>query len=111
MLVLVIGGKCRVITHGVALLGVVVGVAMGRVAEAQPASAEADMLFDQARSLMDQGKIAEACVAFDASQKLSPAVSTLFNQASCREKNSQLATAYGLWREAERQTRAPLDEA
>lgn len=92
------------------LLAVYAVLAMVGSANAQPASAEADTLFDQARTLMDEGKFAEACNAFDASQKLSPAVSTLFNQANCREKNQQYATAYGLWREAERQTRAPTDE-
>jgi hypothetical protein len=86
-----------------------------REAHAQPqpsstANAEADALFDQGRALMDAGKLAEACRAFDASQRLSPAVSTLFNQANCRELNHQLATAYGLFREADRQTRAPLDD-
>jgi tetratricopeptide (TPR) repeat protein len=91
-------------------------VALGHpaISSAQPtsaASAEADALFDQGRKLMDEGKFAEACAAFDASQKLSPAVSTLFNQAQCREDNGQYASAYGLFREAERQTRAPLDEA
>lgn len=82
-------------------------------AHAQPttANAEADTLFDQGRQLMDAGKFTEACSAFDASQKLSPAVSTLFNQAHCREQNNQLATAYGLFREAERQTRVPVDES
>jgi hypothetical protein len=85
--------------------------ALPGVAHAQSASAEADTLFDQARTLMDEGKYADACNAFDASQKLSPAVSTLFNQANCREKNEQLATAWGLFREAERQTRAPIDES
>lgn len=83
---------------------------LAKNAQSQPASAEADLLFDQARTLMDQGKYADACMAFDASQKLSPAVSTLFNQANCREKNQQFATAYGLWREAERKTRTPIDE-
>jgi len=35
----------------------------------------------------------------------------LLNQASCREKNGQLATAWGLFLEAGRQTRAAADEA
>ena len=37
-------------------------------------------------------------------------VATLLNHASCREKNEQLATAWGLFLEAERQTRAATDE-
>ena len=84
-------------------------LAFVEVAAAQPttASAEADTLFDQGRSLMEAGKIAEACAAFDASQKLSPAVSTLLNLARCREQNQQLATASGLYRDAERQDARP----
>jgi hypothetical protein len=75
------------------------------------ASAEADALFDRGRELMDKKQYAEACTAFAASNKIAPATSTILNEADCREKNKQLATAYGLFRDAERGTRAPLDEA
>lgn len=95
------------------LVALVVLLTRASTAAAQPAttaSAEADTLFDQGRSLMEAGKLGEACAAFEASQKLSPAVSTLLNLARCREQNQQLATAYGLYRDAERQTRAPLDD-
>jgi hypothetical protein len=74
-------------------------------------SAEADALFDRGRELMDKKQYAEACTAFAASQKIAPAVSTILNEADCREKNKQLASAYGLFRDAERATRAPLDDA
>lgn len=60
---------------------------------------------------MAAGKFAEACDAFEASQRADPAISTLLNEANCREKNSQLATAWGLFLEAERQTRAATDPA
>jgi hypothetical protein len=95
------------------VIAVLVTLVCLRYAGAQPttsASAEADTLFDQGRSLMDAGKLSEACAAFEASQKLSPATSTLLNLAHCREQNHELATAYGLYRDAERQTRAPLDD-
>jgi hypothetical protein len=68
-------------------------------------------LFRQGKELMSRGRYAEACAAFDASQKLDPALATLLNQASCREKNSQFATAWGLWLEAARQTRNATDDA
>lgn len=92
---------------------VVVGLAgSGSYVHAQgAASAEADALFDRGRELMDKKQYAEACNAFAASQKIAPATSTILNEADCREKNKQLATAYGLFRDAERGTRAPLDEA
>src|SRR5262249_6041948 len=69
-------------------------------AHAQPAGAQAETLFRQGKDLMAKGKIAEACAAFDASQKLEPTISALLNLAACREKNGQLATAWGLFLEA-----------
>jgi hypothetical protein len=80
-------------------------------AVAQPSGAQAEILFRNAQDLMAQGKTAEACAAFDASEKLDPGVTTVLNQANCREKNGQLATAWGLFLEAERQTRAATDDA
>jgi hypothetical protein len=78
-------------------------------AEAQSSKAEAESLFRQGKDLMAQGKIAEACAAFHESQKLEPTVATLLNEANCREKNGQIATAWGLFLEAERQTRNSSD--
>src|SRR5688572_5007835 len=72
---------------------------------AADAKAKAESLFRQGRELMAGGRYAEACAAFDSSQKYDPSTATLFNQADCREKNGQLATAWGLFVEAERQTR------
>src|SRR5262245_40404877 len=82
-----------------------------RTADAQPSGAQAETLFRQGKELMAKGKIAEACAAFDASQKLDPTIATLLNQAACREKNGQFATAWGLFLEAERQTRTATDAA
>lgn len=79
------------------------------IAGAQSASTEAEALFREGKKLMADGKIAEACSAFDSSQKLDPSVSTMLNQAACREKNNQITTAWGLFVEAERQTRDQTD--
>ncbi|HEY1814519.1 MAG TPA: tetratricopeptide repeat protein [Kofleriaceae bacterium] len=80
-------------------------------AHAQPAGAEAEVLFRQGRDLMAANKLAEACNAFAESQKLEPAVTTLLNLAGCREKLGQIATAWGLFLDAERQTRSATDAA
>jgi serine/threonine-protein kinase len=80
-------------------------------AQAQPAGAQAEVLFREGRELMTAGKYAEACAAFEQSQKLEPAITTLLNLAGCREKAGQLATAWGLFLDAERQTRAASDNA
>lgn len=81
-------------------------VAASAPALAKPSSsAQAEALFDDAKALMAQKKFAEACDKFDSSQKLDPAITTLINAADCREKNNQLATAWGLFLDVERQTR------
>lgn len=80
-------------------------------ARAQSSTAQAETLFRQGKDLMSHGKVAEACAAFDASQKLEPTIATLLNAASCREKNGQLATAWGLFLDAERQSRSASDDA
>ncbi|MGE5183227.1 MAG: hypothetical protein ACM31C_14255 [Acidobacteriota bacterium] len=77
---------------------------------AQPAGAQAEVLFRRGRELMSAGQIAEACAAFEESQKLEAATTTLLNLAACREKHGQLATAWGLFLDAERQTRAATDD-
>jgi len=78
-------------------------------ARAQPAPSvteRAQRLFDQGRQAMDAGKFAEACAAFEASQRLEPLVSTLLNLADCHEHNHQLATAWAEFVQAEQQARA-----
>lgn len=82
----------------------------GRVA-AQSGAAQAEALFRQGKQLMDAGKTAEACKAFEASQKAEAATSTLLNLANCREKNGELATAWGLFLDVVRQTRSATDAA
>ncbi|MBV8760056.1 MAG: tetratricopeptide repeat protein [Deltaproteobacteria bacterium] len=83
--------------------------ALASSVSAQSASAEAEALFRQGRDLMKAGKLTEACAAFEQSQKLEPATTTLLNLAGCREKNGQLASAWGAFVDAERQTRSGTD--
>jgi tetratricopeptide (TPR) repeat protein len=92
------------------MIPVYVLIALATPAGAQPASTQADQLFYKGRSLMTAGKVAEACAAFEQSQKLDPAVSTLINLAACREKLGQLASAWRLLRVAELQTQAANDD-
>jgi hypothetical protein len=99
-------------TSLVAAFAVVVAMsARPRVVHAQSASAQAELLFRQGRELMTAGKLAEACAAFDESEKLEPAPTTLLNLGACREKNGQLASAWGAYLDAERQTRTATDPA
>lgn len=91
--------------------GGIAAVAYPGPTAAQPVRTQADLLFKQGRNLLTAGKYAEACAAFDASQKLDPGIATLINQAYCREQNGQLASAWSLFVDAERQTRAATDPA
>jgi hypothetical protein len=77
---------------------------------AQSASVQAQSLFDEGRKQMKAGKLAEACAAFEASQKLDPAITTLLNLAECREQRGQLATAWGTFVDANRMARGASDD-
>ena len=95
---------------------VIAALALARSVAAQPAGtpaagAQAEVLFRDGKQLMKNGRYADACAAFDASEKLDPTAATVLNQADCREKNGQLATAWGLFLEAERATRGKPDES
>jgi hypothetical protein len=100
--------------HGVLLratLGWIAIVAMPSGAAAQAQGAAAEQLFRDGKRLMKEGKIADACDAFAESQKLEPSSGTLMNLAACREKNGQIASAWGLFLEVERTTRADAASA
>jgi hypothetical protein len=72
---------------------------------------QAEQLFRRGQELVKQGKIAEGCDKFEASQRLESNVNTLLNLASCREKNGQLATAWALFLRAAAEARKnPQDQ-
>lgn len=80
-------------------------------AHAQSTSAEAEKLFRDGKSLMKERKYGEACAAFEASQNMDPSLATLLSLADCREKNWQIASAWGAFLDAERQTRKDSSQA
>ncbi|HVV85935.1 MAG TPA: hypothetical protein VHE35_22905 [Kofleriaceae bacterium] len=71
----------------------------------------AEQLFREGKALIGEGKIAEACRAFEGSYRKEPAISTLLNLADCQEKNGQLASAWASFVEADRATRADQADA
>lgn len=54
----------------------------------------AQALFDDARKLMGEGRFAEACAKFEASQVLDPGIGTQFNLGDCYEQVGRLASAW-----------------
>jgi hypothetical protein len=63
--------------------------------------ASAQKLFDEGRTLMASGRLAEACAKFSASEQLAPSGGTLLNLADCYEKNSQFASAWAMFQEVQ----------
>jgi len=76
---------------------------------ASPARAESDanaralavQLFDQAEALVQKQQFSEACPKYAESFRLDPQLGALIYLAECYEKNGQLASAWGSFREAE----------
>jgi hypothetical protein len=60
----------------------------------------AKRLFDEGRGLYDRGKFLEACVLFEKSFDLDPAVGTKLNLAECAEREGKPRKAWLLWIEA-----------
>lgn len=72
-------------------------VALRSASPAQSAAAQA--LFDSARALRTEGKIAKACARFEENLRLDVGIGTQFNLADCYERIERTASAYALYRE------------
>ena len=72
--------------------------ASARSAHAQ--SAEAEALFNDGNKLMAEGKLPQACDAFEASNAVEQRAGTLLRLGECREQNHQLASAWSAYKDA-----------
>jgi hypothetical protein len=63
-------------------------------------NAEAELMFQEGDRLMSQGKTAEACTAFEGSNRIETRAGTLIRLGECREKNGQLASAWSAFKDA-----------
>lgn len=87
---------------GLCIIAVTSSLAGAAQAQVRP---EAEALFRQGKALMQQGKIAEACDAFEASETTEHSIATVMSLADCRDRNHQYATAWALFVQADSQTR------
>jgi hypothetical protein len=79
------------------------GVALAQTSSDKAAAAES--LFREGKGLMSDGRMAEACDKFAASQKLDPALGTLMNLADCLERSGKTASAWAEFLNAATQAR------
>jgi hypothetical protein len=63
-------------------------------------SAEAEALFSEGDKLMTEGKLAQACDSFDASNRIEARAGTLIRLGECREQNHQIASAWSAYKDA-----------
>lgn len=83
-----------------AALALAVALGLPVTAHAQPsAAATATLQFDKGRALMKEKKYAEACAAFEQSQKLDPQLGTLYNLGICYAELGKVASAWNAYRE------------
>lgn len=74
------------------------------------ARALAIQLFDEAQDLLGKNRVAEACPKLAESYRLDPQLGALIHLADCYERNGQLASAWGAFREAEEIAQKREDE-
>jgi hypothetical protein len=67
---------------------------------ARAQSPEAESLFDQADALEKSGKLAEACEAFEASNRIEARAGTLIRLGDCRERTHKIASAWSAYKDA-----------
>lgn len=83
------------------LIGCLLLVAPDALGEPSAADrALAEVLFREARELMEQEKTEQACAKFEESYRLDPAIGTLLNLAVCHESQGRLASAWGEYNRA-----------
>jgi hypothetical protein len=84
------------------------GLAGAAGAQVRP---EAETLFRDGKELVRQGKLAEACAAFEASERADHSLATVMSLADCRARNRQYAAAWALFLQADSETRTDASKA
>ena len=84
-------------------LGLALGFALVTLpsfAQSAGNKAAAEAIFEQGKLLMQSGDYAQACLKFEASQKLDEGIGTLLYLADCYEKTGRTASAWAMFKQA-----------
>lgn len=84
--------------RSVALINIAFGILFG-VSRAHAQNAQAERLFEEGNRLMADGKLAQACAAFEASNRVEPRAGTLIELGECRERNQEFASAWSAYKD------------
>ncbi len=94
--------RIRSSARALALSVLVSTAAVSGAALAQPSASDraaAAALFEDGKRLKADGKIAEACIKLEESQKLDPGIGTLYHLADCYERAGRTASAWVSFRD------------
>lgn len=91
--------KVPVVVRAAAVLAVAAWSTLALAAPSRQDVAKADKLFRDAKTLMAQGKLAEACPKLEESQSLDPAPGTKYQLAVCYEGTGRPATSLAYYLE------------
>ncbi len=97
--------------HPLAAAVVIAGALLGPGRAAAQSTVDAEVLFQEGKRLLKEGKIAAACDKLEASERIESTVGVLLNVADCREKNHQLASAWGMFLKAAASARRAGNDA
>src|SRR5258706_5833522 len=90
----------------VALVSCFLFAASARADEPRSDEVTAQVLFDEAKSLIAANRWTEACPKLKESQRLAPGIGTKFNLADCYEHTGRFASAWAAFVDVAGQTRA-----
>ena len=95
------------------ILALPLSLASSARAETTPADkAAATVIFNDAKKILAEGRINEACAKFEESQKIDPTPGTLLNLGDCYERSTppRTASAWGTFKRAEVMSRNANDK-
>ncbi len=75
-------------------------ITLAAIGHAAAQNADAEALFVEAERLESTGKIAEACDAFEASNRIEPRAGTLIRLGQCREAQKRLVSAWSAYKDS-----------